>query len=85
MDRFCDYITIYEVQGEIYDTFAQEDVDITKTIVYEGDTSGFPWGCPNSEVKISNDIEDLDDYDKRMYQRAIDKYNEEKNNTTTES
>lgn len=37
MDRFCDYITIYEVQGEIYDPFAQENVDITKTIVYEGE------------------------------------------------
>ena len=65
------------------DTFA--DCSNLETIVYEGDTSGFPWGCPNSEVKISNDIEDLDDYDKRMYQSAVAKYNEEKNNTTSEN
>lgn len=35
-DRYCDYITIYELKGEIYNPFA-EDNDIVRNVVYEGE------------------------------------------------
>ena len=36
MDRYCDYIKIYELQGELYDPFAEND-EIEKELVYEGE------------------------------------------------
>lgn len=36
MVRFCDYITIYELKGEIYNPFGDDD-SIEKEVVYEGE------------------------------------------------
>lgn len=35
-DRYCDYITIYELKGEIYDPFTDDD-NIQHTVVYDGE------------------------------------------------
>ena len=35
MVRYCDDITIYELQGEIYDPFGEDNIN--RTVIYEGE------------------------------------------------